>query len=151
MKSKLILLTFLLIFIVEANAQITIPEKKVLDQPNAAAHITKVINALVSCDSVTHLRNQPGSFYYCKATIKSIGTGSVNYRWLIFPPGAPSPLIITGSITLSGTGTDYIYMETCWGCTGSKNPFPHNPVVHYTIGFQIESPNKIYGNYIGPV
>ena len=133
---------FLLILLLSGattNAQQNIPGKKVVAPLNVAGNITKVLSVVLSIDSTTHIPNSTTYHNYFKATVGSIGIGTVNFKWIItsIGPQAP-PLIIPCSITLSGTGTDYIYLQ--------KSTF-RGPI-SFKLRLQAETPNQVQSNFI---
>lgn len=64
-----------------------------------------------------------GHKIYFDATITSTGVGIVSYQWIIKgnvgPVGnPPPPSVISGTLTLSGTGTDHVYRTVSYGSHG---------------------------------
>lgn len=64
-----------------------------------------------------------GHKIYFHATINSTGVGIVSYQWIIKgnvgPVGnPPPPNVSTGTVTLSGTGTDHVYRTVSYGSHG---------------------------------
>jgi molybdopterin-binding protein len=141
MKLKSLTIVFLLFgFAKNAIAQSNIPERKVTEQPTVTIQHTKVLSAVITNDSTIHLSNGTAYHNYFKATISSIGTGTVNFKWIITNSSPQSaPLIIPGTITLNSTGTDYIYLQKSSG----RGP------VFYKLSLQVETPNQILSNTYG--
>lgn len=136
MKNKIILSFFALALIVKVNAQNTIPEKTVIEQPNVQAKITKVTAVRVLLDSSVRQSNSSAYQYYFKAIVNSIGSGIVSYQWVRSNPVNPAAHhLIPGTLILSGTGTDVILI-TQGAAAGGPN----------SIFLQVLSPNAITSN-----
>ena len=140
MKFKILIIIIAISFCMQGAVAQTIPDRKVTAQPNVAVHVTKVLSVVVSNDSTTHIPNGTSYHNYFKATVASIGTGVVNYKWIITNSGpSAAPLVINGSLSLNGTGTDFIYLEK----TSGRGP------VFYKLSLQTETPNQVNSNICG--
>ncbi|MEO7308987.1 MAG: hypothetical protein ABIX01_01205 [Chitinophagaceae bacterium] len=140
--NRIIFVAIVLVFNITASiAQQNIPgRKEVMAQPNVVVDYTKVLSAAVSIDSTTHIPNGTAWHNYFKATIGSVGTGTITYHWVITNNGPQAPpLVIPGTMTLSGTGTDYIYLQKSSG----RGP------ISYKLGLQILSPTQLTSNFCG--
>ncbi|MEP6676811.1 MAG: hypothetical protein ABJA78_16745 [Ferruginibacter sp.] len=138
-KINLLLLVFLSTISI-VNAQNVIAPKKAVNPGVVAAPITRIISVVLSLDSTIHQPNATSYHHYFKATISSIGLGTYNCKWIITNSGPPAaPQIKPGSITLSGTGTDYIYIQEASG----------NSPIHHQIKLLIEDGNALTSNLMG--
>lgn len=139
MKSITLVVAFVLsISCLSSLAQIA--DRKAIALLNVAPNLTNIISATVSIDSTTHIPNGTAYHNYFKATIRSVGMGTVNYKWVITNSGPQAaPLVIPGTMTLCGTGTDYIYIEKSSG----RGP------IFYKLSLLIESPIRLLSNAVG--
>lgn len=137
MKNKVILSLFALtLFIAKVNAQDIIPDKTVNEQTKVQKKIIKVKAVQVLLDSSVGQSNSSTSQYYFKAIVSSIGTGAVSYQWVRSNPINPAAHhLIPGTLTLSGKGTDVIFIKQ-GAAAGGPN----------SILLQVLSPNVITSN-----
>ena len=126
--------------------QANVPARTVVvQQPNVSAHIFKISSVTLSIDSSVHVTAGAGATKdYFKATISSVGTGTIQYRWVTMVPGNGSgnqpipPYVVQGSLQLNGTGTDLLFTE--------RDHVTHNP--QKRLIFEIISPNSVQSNQI---
>ena len=132
-------------FSVSANSQTqTIPDKKVVAPPNVPPKIFRVLSInFVHDSSNTHGTTRDS---YITETITYVGTGVVDYTDYIttqdaatrsLPNGIASSST-TGTMTLSGTGTDIIHLM--------KSAFVHS---QHTMKIVTSTPNPVTSNTIG--
>jgi hypothetical protein len=117
MKKKYIFL-LLVFFSLQIKAQNNIPAKTVIVPQNAAVNIFKVIDVVLSIDSAVHVTNGAGATKnYFKATINSIGKGTIQYQWVLvnsaYNPNSPNTnsSIVQGTLQLNGSGNDVLFAE----------------------------------------
>lgn len=147
MKTKLcILLIMATGFAMPATAQTqtTIADKKVSAPPNVPPKIFRVLSInFVHDSSNTHGTTRDS---YITETITYVGTGVVNYTNYLttqdaatrsLPNGIASSST-TGTMTLSGTGTDIIHLM--------KSAFVHS---QHTMKIVTATPNQVTSNTIG--
>ena len=146
MKNKFILILILAVsFSVGANSQTqTIPDKKVVAPPNVPPKIFRVLSInFVHDSSNTHGTTRDS---YITETITYVGTGVVDYTDYIttqdaatrsLPNGIASSST-TGTMTLSGTGTDIIHLM--------KSAFVHS---QHAMKIVTSTPNQVTSNTIG--
>lgn len=105
--------------VVKTNAQTTIPPRTVVEQPTVAGKVFfKITDVQLSIDSsVLVSTGAGGTKNYFKATISSIGSGTIQYKWVLMVPGNCAgnqpipPSVVTGSLQLNGAGTDLLFTE----------------------------------------
>lgn len=121
------------------------PRTDVVQQQNVSAHVFKISSVTLSIDSSVHVTSGAGATKdYFKATISSVGTGTIQYRWITMVPGNGSgnqpipPYVVQGSLQLNGTGTDLLFTE--------RDHVTHNP--QKKLIFEIISPNSVQSNQI---
>ena len=113
MKTKLLLIVLMMLcYAIPTIAQNTIPPKTTFVPPTVAPKITKVLSVTISVDSTTH-PNSTATDIYLKVTFTSIGTGVVTYNLTDVNRSASgvSTTNTAGTLTLSGTGTDVVYIK----------------------------------------
>jgi hypothetical protein len=113
MKNKLLVILLMMMgYAVPTIAQNTIPPKTNFVPPTVAPKITKVLSVAISVDSTTH-PNSTATDIYLKVTFTSIGSGVVTYNLtdLNRQASGNSTTNTAGSITLSGTGTDVVFIK----------------------------------------
>ena len=121
------------------------PRTVVVQQPNVSANIFKISSVTLFIDSSVHVTSGAGATKnYFKATISSIGTGTIQYRWVLIVYGSGPgnqpipPNVVQGSLQLNGTGTDLIFTE--------RDHVTHNP--QRKLMLEITSPNSVQSNQI---
>ena len=155
MKKQIIIIAVAFLFSIQTKAQNTIPVNNIpqanipprtnVPQQTASGHIFTVGSVTLSIDSSVSVTNGAGATkHYFKATINSIGAGTIQYRWITMVPGNGSgnqpvpPYVVQGSLQLSGTGTDLLFTE--------RDHVNHNP--QKKLIFEIISPNSVQSNQI---
>ena len=125
--------------------QANIPPRTVVQQPNVPVHIFNVSNVTLSVDSAVYAPGGAGATKnYFKATINSVGTGTVQYKWILIVPGIGAggqpipPSVVSGSLQLNGSGTDLLFTE--------RAHVTHNP--QRTLKLEITSPTTLQSNTI---
>ena len=122
--------------------QANIPPRTVVQQQSAVVHIFKVGSVNLSIDSSVHVTNGAGAVkHYFRAVINSIGTGTIQYQWVLLNHGnTPNnhPSIVQGTLQLNGNGTDVIFTE--------RDRVTGNP--QKTLTLEIISPNNLSSNQI---
>ena len=137
MKKIKIFIALLTLCNVVVKAQI--PGKKIVVQPNVQIHIAKVSSVVLVIDSAIHQPNSSSYRNFIKAAIASNGAALVTYKWILKSSNPNAPITtIPGSLTLSGSGTDYIYIEKI---SGSETPA-------YSVRLQTDTPNQVMSNKI---
>ena len=125
--------------------QANIPPRTVVQQQTAPVRVFSVGSVTLSVDSAVHVTSGAGAIKnYFKATINSIGTGTVQYKWILIVPGIGAggqpipPSIVSGSLPLNGSGTDLLFTE--------RAHVTHNPL--RTLKLEITSPTTLQSNTI---
>jgi hypothetical protein len=158
MKKQTFLIAVAFLFSIQTKAQnnippnnvpqANIPPRTVVEQPNVTPHLFNVTNVTLSVDSVvsTHVTAPVATKHYFKATITSIGTGTIQYRWVLTGGGTgPNnqpypPSIQQGTMQLNGSGTDLITTE--------RQHVNANPANMKFLTLIIDSPNNVQSNRI---
>ncbi len=94
-----------------------------LKAPATVPHKIPIQIAQVDLVSDSSKPDGNGHKIYFHAIITSTGAGTVDYQWIIRgnvgPVGNPPPPgVFSGTLTLSGTGTDHAYRTVSYGSHG---------------------------------
>ena len=126
------------VFLSSSQIKAQIAQRTVIEPPRVVSTVKPEITKIeLTIDSVVHQGN--ALINYFKATVYSVGKGTVQFQWVMLQdqhPGAPAPtpVYISRSLTLNGNGVDEVF---------------HSAVTqpnHVTLAMKSISPNIVVSN-----